>query len=128
VKGNDYVYAYRVRFTEPHRKVRFGMMLKTVSGYELGGAATHPQDDGIEYVAPGSMVHVEFPFRCLLSPGVYFLNAGVLAAVDGEEAYLHRLIDVAMFRVQPEPDLLTTAVVDFCVAPRVSVEKQAASA
>jgi lipopolysaccharide transport system ATP-binding protein len=120
-KGEEYVYTYFVKFTEPQRKVRFGMLIKTVSGYELGGAASHTRDSSLDSVASGSVVEVEFPFRCSLAPGVYFLNAGVLAVVDDEEVYLHRVVDVAMFRVQPEPDQLTTAVVDFSVSPRVSI-------
>jgi lipopolysaccharide transport system ATP-binding protein len=48
------------------------------------------------------------------------LNAGVLGSIESEEVFLHRLIDVAMFRVQPEDGLLATAVVDFGIDPRIS--------
>jgi lipopolysaccharide transport system ATP-binding protein len=119
-RGQEYVYTYSVTFTEPQHGVRFGMLIKTVSGYELGGAVSHARDGSLESVAAGSVVNVEFPFRCSLAPGVYFLNAGVLGTVGSEETFLHRLIDVAMFRVQPEEGLLATAVIDFHIEPRVS--------
>jgi lipopolysaccharide transport system ATP-binding protein len=124
-RGEEYVYAYTVTFTERQQWVRFGMLIKTVSGYELGGAVSHAKDSCLEFVAPGSVVNVEFPFRCSLAPGVYFLNAGVLGMVGSEEAFLHRLIDVAMFRVQPEDGLLATAVIDFHIEPRVSFRNDA---
>jgi lipopolysaccharide transport system ATP-binding protein len=116
-RGQEYVYAYRVRFDAPAVKVRFGMLLKTVTGFELGGAATHLHDDGLDHVAPGETVEVRFAFRCALLPGVYFLNAGVLGADSAGEVFLHRLIDAACFRVRPEPDLPYTALVDFDISP-----------
>jgi hypothetical protein len=37
------------------------------------------------------------------------------------EVFLHRLIDVVMFRVSPEPGSLMTGAVDFMIEPEVSV-------
>lgn len=119
VRRREYVYTYRVRFTEQAFKVRFGMLLKTVTGFELGGAASHPPAGGFDHVEPGQTATVRFRFRCLLLPGVYFLNAGVVGVVDGVEVYLHRFIDALAFRVQVEPGPLATAVVDFLVEPQV---------
>ena len=124
VKGEEYVYTYSVKFTEAAYKVRFGMLLKTVSGFELGGAASHTVDNAIDYLDPGSIVQVEFKFRCYLLPGVYFLNAGVLGCVDGAEGFIHRCIDLVMFRVQPEEELLATTIVDFQIEPNVKVIRQ----
>jgi lipopolysaccharide transport system ATP-binding protein len=45
----------------------------------------------------------------------------VLGLVDDTEEYLDRHIDVAMFRVQPDPDRLATALVDFDVSPSMVV-------
>jgi lipopolysaccharide transport system ATP-binding protein len=116
-RGEEYVYTYRVRFEAPAVKVRFGMLLKTVTGFELGGAATEPPHAGLDHVAAGETLEVRFAFRCALLPGVYFLNAGVLGADGGEEVFLHRLIDAACFRVRPETDLRLTALVDFGIRP-----------
>lgn len=117
--GSTYVYTYRVRFDCRAMRVRFGMMIKTITGIELGGAASHTQMGAEEDCAAESEASVRFEFRCLLAPGVYFLNAGVLGNVDGQEQYLDRYLDVAMFRVLPDPDRLATGTVDFEVTPQI---------
>jgi lipopolysaccharide transport system ATP-binding protein len=124
VRREEYLYTYSVKFQETSYNVRFGMMIKTVSGLELGGAASSPIHDAINCIEAGASVLVKFRFRCLLQPGVYFLNAGVLGIVDGSEVFLHRIIDYAMFRVQSEENLLSTSIVDFCAEPIVSIQYQ----
>ena len=56
---------------------------------------------------------VKIHFRCILNPGAYFLNAGVLGIINGSEEYLDRNIDIAMFRVQDNENFTSTAIVDF---------------
>jgi lipopolysaccharide transport system ATP-binding protein len=122
-KRKEYIYTYSVKFTDYAYKVRFGMMMKTVSGFEIGGAASHSINNGIDCIERGNTVKVEFRFRCLLQPGVYFLNAGLVGCIDSVEVYLDRHIDVAMFRVQPEEEILETGFVDFYVEPYVSLSE-----
>ncbi len=122
VKGQDYIYTYTVKFKQAAYQVRFGMLLKTMTGLELGGAGSHTIDNSVEYVAAGAEVQVEFKFSCLLLQGVYFLNNGVLGMIDGEEVYLHRTIDALMFRVQPEENMLSTGIVDFKIEPNISLK------
>ena len=50
---------------------------------------------------------------------MYFLNAGVVGDLNGSETYLHRLIDVAMFRVNSELASLSTGIVDFNCVPKI---------
>jgi len=116
-----YVYAYTVRFSVPCRRVRFGMLVKTKAGYELGGGTTIPGDGGVVDVDAGRVVRIRFRFRCALNPGVYFLNAGVLAEIDGEETYVHRILDAAAFRVIRGDRRGATGIVDFGVDGTVSV-------
>lgn len=121
VRGEEYTYTYSTKFTEAAFRVRFGMLIKTISGFELGGATSHSLDNAIDYVPAGSLVKVEFKFSCLLLPGVYFLNNGVVGTLDETEVYLYRCIDAVMFRVQPETDLLSTSIVDFKIEPNISI-------
>ena len=118
--GNFYCYRYAVRFERSASNVRFGMMIKTVSGVELGGASSSNRP-GISYVSAGSLVNVEFTFACKLNPGVYFLNAGVVGDVDGEELFLHRIVDISMFRVQAREGSLASAFVDFDCNPKILI-------
>lgn len=119
--GQDYVYVYRVDFDVAMRGVRCGMLVKTLTGLELGGAASSPARQPIARVDAGGRVEARFRFRCLLDGGTYFLNAGVLAMVGEQETYVDRLIDAAMFRVLPQPERQATGFVDFCVQPSARV-------
>jgi lipopolysaccharide transport system ATP-binding protein len=123
VSGNNYRYTYSVQFTQSASNVRFGMLIKTISGVELGGGASASSaKDSLAYVEAGSNYRVEFQFRCALNPGVYFLNAGVVGDVDGSEIYLHRLSDIAMFRVQPDTENIATGIVDFSCYPEIELQ------
>lgn len=113
--GQAYTYAYEVQFTEPAASVRFGMMLKPVSGFELGGQVSHPEGSGIDRIEAGTSAGVRFHFRAALAPGAYFLNAGVLGQRDDGEGYLHRVLDAFMFRVLPEGRGCVTGRVDLSV-------------
>lgn len=119
VPHQEYVYTYRVNFLRGGGGVRCGMMIKSITGIEIGGCATSSTDSRLPWVEAGSSLDVRFRFRCLLAPGTYFLNAGVLGLVNGVETYLSRRIDVAMFRVMATSSRLATGFVDLDVAPSV---------
>jgi len=110
VAGARYTYTYDVEFLEDAFQVRFGMMIKLVTGFELAGQASHAARKGIEHVPAGSVATVRFPFRALVVPGVYFLNSGVLGIRDEEGGYLHRILDAAIFRVEGSPGRVTGAI------------------
>lgn len=118
--GDKYCYCYEAEFTESAVAVRFGMMIRNVTGVEIGGAASHPESQPVPLVTNGSRISVVFEFTNLLAPGIYFLNAGVVGLEGEEERYLSRWIDVATFRVMPDPERLATGFVDLCVEPRIS--------
>lgn len=115
ISGERYRYVYQVRFDAPATAVRFGMMIKTLSGTELGGSVSAANlQQAIPVVEQGDVIDVAFDFHCLLNPGTYFLNAGVIGAVgDKEETYIHRLLDACLFRVLPVSDQTATGVMDF---------------
>jgi len=121
IRRETYIYAYEVEFFDSFTNVRFGMLIKTVSGVELAGGVSAPNGDGITFVRRGSRIYVEWEFECLFLPGVYFMNAGVLAMVGDEETYLHRRLDTAAFRVQQEQDLTVTAMIDVRRDIRLSI-------
>jgi lipopolysaccharide transport system ATP-binding protein len=121
--GDTYEYVYTTHFHEAASAVRFGMLIKSVTGLELGGGQSALLQNSIPLVEAGSALEVRFEFRCMLAPGAYFLNAGVLGQVDESEVYLNRHIDVAMFRVMPNPQRLATGVFDFDIRSTVCVEK-----
>jgi lipopolysaccharide transport system ATP-binding protein len=126
--GREYVYRYRVRFDVHASGVRCGMMIKNTTGVELAGAVTAQPAGAIAIVGAGQEIETSFTFRCLLAPGTYFLNAGVLGRAGESEEYLDRRIDVMMFRVLPDPARLATGHVDLDVKARIGPDARVAPA
>ncbi|PXV57261.1 lipopolysaccharide transport system ATP-binding protein [Dyella jiangningensis] len=120
--GAEYVFVYSAEFDKLSAAVRFGMLIKSVSGLELGGAVTSQPLDAIDFVQAGTSVTVRFRFRCLLAPGTYFMNAGIRGRVGEEETFLDRVIDAVLFRVLPDPGRLATGYVDFGVQSQLTLE------
>ncbi len=111
--GSEYYYEYDVLFLESAEGVRFGMMIKTQTGYELGGMVSHAVGYGVSMVS-GTTHTQRFRFRCSLLSGTYFLNAGVTARADNDqERYLHRLLDAVMFKVLPPSGGKSSGIIDF---------------
>jgi lipopolysaccharide transport system ATP-binding protein len=114
--GERYIYTYRVRFERGVAAVRFGMLIKTLTGVELAGAVSNRAGNAVDWVDSGTLFKVRFEFHCRLAPGVYFMNAGVQGRLGEEETYLDRRIDVVMFRVVASTDRLTTGFIDLVEA------------
>jgi lipopolysaccharide transport system ATP-binding protein len=117
LRGNRYRYCYSVKFDKDCKDVRFGMMVKTITGFPLGGylSASTPAE-AIPFVAKGSEIQVEFVFDCIVNPGVYFMNASVFGAGEEGEELLHRLVDAIAFRVMPVEKDKSTELINFnCV-------------
>lgn len=127
VHGEQYAYVYRVRFDHTLQRVQFGMLVKTVSGLELGGGIYPSLQSCFPEIRAGQVAEVRFEFRCLVNPGTYFLNAGVQAEVDGRATYVHRVVDVAMFKVLPVSTPMATAWVNLDVTPSVSLQASCGS-
>jgi lipopolysaccharide transport system ATP-binding protein len=115
--GEEYCYAYEAQFDQSAKNVRFGMLIKTLSGYELGGLVSHPNGEGIS-VEDHTVLSQRFRFRCNLLPGTYFLNAGITCQMpDKGEEYLHRILDAAMFKVVSENSSIRSGIVDLSPLP-----------
>lgn len=107
-RGEEYDYAFDVRFDVAADNIRCGMLIRAPDGRELGGLTSAPPGAGLK-TALGMRHCQKFRFRCNFLPGTYFVNAGV---VEADGSYLHRIIDAAMFVVLPESDLRCTGCVD----------------
>ncbi len=120
IRGTTYRYSYMVSFLTDVSNVRFGMLIKTVSGVELGGGeSSNSMNKAIPFIKAGKRYGIEFRFNASLNTGVYFMNAGVLGSTAKEDGYLHRLVDIAMFRILPDKNSFTTAIVDFGCLPEI---------
>jgi lipopolysaccharide transport system ATP-binding protein len=122
VRGRKYRYCYPVVFNGPATKVRFGMSIKSTTGFSIGGALSAVSSaTALPRVEHGKTVKVEFSFYCNLNPGIFFMNAGVFGIENEEEVVLHRRSDVIAFRVLPIQENIETEMVSFNFEAKVSM-------
>ena len=121
VSGGQYCFVYTAAFLKKAEKVSLGMLIKTVRGYEIGGyGGGVAGSEYIDQIDADSIIRVRMRFNCILTTGDYFLNAGIVGEIDGETGYLHRGIDVTLFRVQAIPGTRSTGVIDFGIETMLS--------
>lgn len=121
VRGRRYRFRYKVEFSSALFKVRFGCLIKSVTGLHICGTLSEASiQDGFMVERIDEHAVVEFQFDCMLNPGVYFMNAGVFGVEDESETLLHRIADAIAFRVLPVEDNKSTEMIDFNVEPRVT--------
>jgi lipopolysaccharide transport system ATP-binding protein len=116
----EYVFSYTAKFTQPACKVRFGTVIKTVAGLQLGGCSFDGSPGVLDKVEAGQTHLVEMRFHANLAPGVYFFNAGVAGTVNDEEVFLARTVDALMFRISESEKKTVSAYVDFLFTPSVT--------
>lgn len=97
--GKRYRFRYDLHLETAAENLRCGMLIKTRTGVEAAGSVLHLAEHGKPAVKAGETLTLDFAFTCRLFPGQYFLNCGVMAEVDGEERYLHRLVDAFLLPV-----------------------------
>jgi lipopolysaccharide transport system ATP-binding protein len=97
--GGRYLLQYTLTLTEDAENIRCGMLLKTRTGVEAAGAVLHLAECGVTSCAAGAVYIITFAFNATLYAGQYFLNCGVVADKNGEETYLHRLVDAFTLEV-----------------------------
>jgi len=119
--GEKYIYTYDVMFDQGVAGIRFGMMIKTLTGVEIAGSVSALANEALEWVDAATSLTIRFEFTCALAGGTYFINAGVLGRLSEEETYLDRRIDAVMFRVMPSTRRLSTGLVDLVGNVDVSV-------
>lgn len=118
--GQRYVYEYTVRFAREVRSVGFGMLVKTPQGMELGGATTGFANRlRLPVAKAGSVYRVRFALDWSLTPGTYFLNAGVTGSFDEEHSYTHRILDALAFRIAPVEEVVATSHINFMPEPLI---------
>lgn len=124
IRRQDYYLRYRVAFSRDASKVRFGMLIKNITGVELGGASTDFTNEGIDFVAKGDRVDVLFRFSAMLLPGSYFINVGVGGRQNGSETFLHRILDAVVFKVIQHEKILETKMIDFNIDSSVKIHRR----
>jgi lipopolysaccharide transport system ATP-binding protein len=112
IRGHEYAYCYEVDFQKALGAVRFGCLLRNRQGVSMGGMTTAPLSRAMTLVEAGTRLECRFVFTCRLTSDTYFFNAGGTASIEGEERFVHRIIDAVMFRVKPEEPNCVVGPVD----------------
>ena len=126
LQGKKYTFNYTVNFNVDASGVKFGSVIKTTTGFHLGGClSVSPLGESFHDIKLGTKLLVSFEYICHLNPGVYFLNAGVFGSLNDKdgETVLHRVVDAAVFRVLPIENNLKTEVIDFEFSPKVLIHE-----
>ncbi len=121
--GHDYLYRFDVDFTDDLVNVAFGMLIKTPSGLELGGASTIHSRQTVPVVRRGDTAAIQYRFTCSLMPHTYFANAGVSVGRDDGRRYAHRIIDATCFRVVQDEQAFANGLVSFNPRPEIMLHQ-----
>jgi len=119
-KDGTYWYEYEVVFEHAAERVGCGMLIKTVDGTEIAGTSSGLWQRYVDYVPAGGRVRARFSFHCALIPGTYFMNAGVAALIDGQRQWVHRVLDILVFRVEGR-GIRHTGLVDLAIQPELGL-------
>lgn len=124
-RGHKYTYQYTAKFTEDKKDINYGMLIKTINGSELGGSSTcnYLERSGINARA-GEEYFVEFNFNCIINPGTYFINAGIMGIHNDDLTYISRISDACIFQVLPISQDTSTGIIDFEIRSKVSRNNQ----
>lgn len=76
-----------------------GMIIKTLTGIEIGVTSTYHMEKPIGPVCAGTIVTIEFTQRNILNPGKYTMSVGVSEKMGGGFRPLDRRVDLVTFEV-----------------------------
>jgi lipopolysaccharide transport system ATP-binding protein len=99
-QSKRYSYTYQLKFVVDCEDVSFNMLIKSIDGVVISGAALHRIQDKIDYVKAGTKLLVSWSFDCMLTTGDYFTNIGVVSTSNSERDFLLRIVDADMFKVK----------------------------
>lgn len=98
--GANFRLKYVVNFNTAVRNPIFAFLLKTVEGISLYGTDSHGLGQTHGDVQAGETITVTFAMANVLASGVYFLNCGVRDDSGETTEFMHRRVDVLMFKVR----------------------------
>jgi lipopolysaccharide transport system ATP-binding protein len=101
VMHEEYIYSYKVRFGIPVDSINFGMGFKNEKGLALSWMIYPGINQFLtRKINKGDRYCVEWRFRCLLTPGNYFIDSGLRSLKDGDRVILAKITDAVAFKVQ----------------------------
>ena len=106
--SDNLILKYRVRFTEEVTQIAFAFMVKTRDGVALFGMDTADMPEVKDRTfSAGETLLLKFEFGNSFAPGTYYVNCGVRDDTGDIALFLHRRIDVVLFRVRADEGTFT---------------------
>lgn len=107
----SYVFSYRVVFSAAVNQPVFGMMITNREGVCIFGTNTQSHPVSRRSFAEGDEVRIEFHVTNHLGPGIFYLTCGVHTPNRSDGLIYHqRRMDVLIFKVNPDQDILIGGV------------------
>jgi len=100
--GGRYRLRYQVTYDKDAVQPKYGMLIKTKRGINLGGAVALELAQAGFTAKAGQVVDVDFMFDSPLRPGHYFINCGTTRKQGDEDVFVHRIIDALQIKVVDE--------------------------
>jgi lipopolysaccharide transport system ATP-binding protein len=110
--GDKFTIRYRVLFKERVCSPVFAFLIKTLEGISLYGTDTSSLNAVPRVYALGEYIDILFNLDCYLSAGTYFINCGIRDDSGDSVDFLHRRVDVAMFKVIQNVDMEQAGLVN----------------
>lgn len=96
-----FALTYKVSFSADVPKCVFGFKIMNTEGQVLYATNTHMWHESFIHARPDQTMQFSFrPERNVLPVGDFFLTVGVSETIEGQDHFLHRLVDCAHFRVR----------------------------
>ena len=102
---SSFILKYRVLFKSSVRHPVFAFLIKTMEGISLYGTDTISLDKKTEVYDAGDSIDISFCLKNHLATGTYFINCGIRDECGEHSEFVHRRVDVAMFRVHQKKDI-----------------------
>lgn len=97
--GTRYQFHYAVSYEDDAHLPKYGMLIKTKRGINLGGAVATELAESGEMLDAGKKIQVCFSFDCPFRPGHYFINCGTTKREGENDVFVHRIVDALQFKV-----------------------------
>lgn len=108
--GREYRFEVSGRFLSDSDRIFFGIHIRSITGTVITGQRHPEAGNFVERVRAGQRFRINYGFKMVLLPGIYFVGGGIWSA--GEPNCLHRIMDALMFRVLPDGTLNALGFVD----------------
>jgi len=101
VMNEEYIYSYKVEFGNSIKNVNFGMGIKNEKGLALSWMIYPGINRFMEKeFVKGERYSVSWHFKCLFTPGNYYIDSGLRSMKEDKLIILVKITDALAFKVQ----------------------------